>query len=390
MELFWNLPDIIRVLAIIFAVVFLIQAYYYLYYYSGILFYNRKMKKGKIVYNTSKPPVSVIVCTRNEAENLKTLLPVILEQDYPQYELIVVNDGSTDESNEILEKYRAKYPHLYYTFLPMEAKYMSRKKTCLAVGIKAAKYENLLMIDADCEPAGREWISNMARNFTGKSEIVLGYGGHKYKKGLLNKMISFDILFIAIQYMGFALKRRAYMGVGRNLSYKKELFFKNKGFASHLNLASGDDDLFIKEVTNKENTRVEFSPGSATWSIRKMTFKSFVYQKERHLSTGTRYKFITKLRIGTELFSRAVFYILFILLAAFLVCSQNYIAAGIAGGVFLFRYALQLIIINCIARILCEKKFVFSIIFFDIFLPIVSLYIFTLGRFGVKKESMWR
>jgi len=390
MEFFWDLPHIIQLLIVVFAASFLIQAYYYLYYYSGMLFYNRKIKKGKIVYNTQKPPVSVIICSKNEADNLKDFLPAILEQNYPTYEVIVVNDGSTDESNEILERYREKYPHLYRTFVPMEAKYVSHKKICLSVGIKAAKYENLLLVDADCEPAGKEWISSMVRNFVGKSEVILGYGGHKYKKGLLNKMISFDVLFIALQYMGFALKKKSYMGVGRNLSYKKELFFKNKGFASHLNLASGDDDLFVKEIANKENIRVEFSPESITWSARKMTFKTFVYQKERHLSTSPYYTFATKARIGMEIFSRALFYMLFIALAAYLVHTQNYIVAGVVGGIFLLRYILQLIIINSTAAILHEKKFIFSILFFDIFLPLISLYIFTLGRIGNKKQPVWR
>jgi len=390
MEIFLDLPYIIQLLIAVFVASFLIQAYYYLYYYSGMLFYNRKVKKGKIVYNNQKPPVSVIICAKNEAENLRDFLPAILEQNYPKYEVIVVNDGSTDESNEVLEKYREKYPNLYHTFIPMDAKYISHKKICLTVGIKAAKYENLLLIDADCEPAGKEWISSMVRNFVGKSEIILGYGGHKYKKGLLNKMISFDVLFIALQYMGFALKKKTYMGVGRNLSYKKELFFKNRGFASHLNVVSGDDDLFVKEIANKENTRVEFSPESVTWSARKMTFRSFFYQKERHLSTSPYYTFATRTRIGMEIFSRAIFYALFIALAVYLVQTQNYIVAGAVGGVFLLRYILQLIIINCTAGLLREKKFVFSILFFDIFLPLISLYIFTLGRIGNKKQSMWR
>jgi cellulose synthase/poly-beta-1,6-N-acetylglucosamine synthase-like glycosyltransferase len=390
MEIFFNLPDVIQLLTAIFIVSFLIQVFYYLYYYSGIIFYNRKIKKGKIEYSAQKPPVSVIICAKNEAENLEAFLPLILEQRYPEYEVIVVNDGSTDQSNEVIEKYKDKYPHLYHTFLPMEAKYMSRKKMCLTVGIKAAKYDYLLLIDADCEPAGKEWISSMVRNFTGKSEIILGYGGHKPKKGLLNGIISYDILFIAMQYMGFALKGKPYMGVGRNLSYKKELFFKNRGFASHLNLASGDDDLFVKEVAGKKNTRVEFSPESITWSAREMTFKSFLYQKERHLSTSSHYSFATRARIGTEIFSRGLFYVLFAGLAAYFAYSQHYIIAGITGAIFLLRYAMQLIIINNTAGILGEKKFSLSVLFLDILLPLITLHIFTLGKIGTKKQSMWR
>ncbi len=390
MEFFLNLPSVIQLLIAVFAVSFFIQAFYYLYYYSGMIFYNQEIKKGRIEYSTRKPPVSVIICAKNEAENLEAFLPLILEQRYPEYEVIVVNDGSTDQSNDVIEKYKDKYPHLYHTFLPMEAKYTSRKKMCLTVGIKAAKYERLLLIDADCEPAGKEWISSMVRNFTQKTELVLGYGGHKPKEGLLNKIISYDTLFIAMQYMGFALKGKPYMGVGRNLSYKKELFFKSKGFASHLNLASGDDDLFVKEVAGKNNTRVEFSPGSITWSVREMTFKSFLYQKERHLSTSPYYSLATRARIGMEVFSRAFFYALFAGLAVYLLIAQHYAMAGVLGGIFLLRYILQLIVINKTAGILGEKKFLLSILFFDIFLPLIFLHIFTLRKIGTKKQSMWR
>ena len=385
-----DLPSYIQILGAIFILAFLIQSYYYFYYYSGLLFHKWRIKKGKITYAKNQPPVSVIICAKDESENLKNFLPVVLEQNYPEYEVIVVNDGSSDESNIVLEKYAEKYPHLYHTFLPADAKYMSRKKICLTVGIKAAKYDNLLLIDADCRPNSKEWINNMVRNFVGKSEIVLGYGGHKHKKGLLNKMISFDTLFVAIQYMGVALKRKPYMGVGRNLSYKKELFFRNKGFASHLNLVSGDDDLFVKEVATKKNPRVEFSPESITWSERKMTFKSFIYQKEKHLTTSSYYTFSTRLRIGIEIFSRALFYLLFIFLSTYFVYVKDYIALGAVGGLFLFRYIYQLIIVNRTAKIIREKRTILSLLLFDIFLPLLSFYILTIGRIGTKKHSMWK
>jgi len=385
-----DLPTSIQILGAIFIAAFLIQSYYYFYYYSGLLFHKRRVRKRKIEYAKNQPPVSVIICAKDESENLKNILPVVLEQNYPEYEVIVVNDGLSDESNVVLERYAEKYPHLYHTFLPADAKYMSRKKICLTVGIKAAKYENLLLVNADCRPAGKEWINNMVRNFAEKTEIVLGYSGHKYKKGLLNKIISFDTLFGAIQYMGFALKRKPYMGVGRNLSYKKELFFRNKGFASHLNLVSGDDDLFVKEVANKKNTRVEFSPEGITWSERKMTFKSFIYEKEKYLSTRSYYTFSTRLRIKTEIFSRALFYLLFIALAVYFGYTRDYIPLGAVGGLFLFRYIYQLIIFNRTANIIREKRSISSLLLFDIFLPLLSFYIMTFGRIGTKKQSMWK
>jgi cellulose synthase/poly-beta-1,6-N-acetylglucosamine synthase-like glycosyltransferase len=383
MEFFYDLPIYVQTLGILFLIVFLIQVYYYFYYYTGISFHNDKIKKGNVPYSKEKPPVSVIVCAKNEAENLEKFLPSILEQDYPVFEVIVVNDGSTDHSNEVLDRFTEKYPHLYHTFLPMEAKYTSHKKICLTVGIKASKYNYLLMIDADCQPAGKNWISSMMRNFTDKVEIVLGYGGHKQKKGILNSLISYDILFIAMQYMGFALRQKPYMGVGRNLSYKKELFFKNKGFASHLDLASGDDDLFIKEVATKENTKVEFSPESITWSFREMTFKSFLLQKERHLSTSTRYRSSTRARIGAEILSRGLFYLLFIFFLSYFIYQESIPGICAVSAFFLLRFIMQLRIVNATARILQEKRFFLGVLFFDIFLPLISLHLLLFRR----KES---
>jgi cellulose synthase/poly-beta-1,6-N-acetylglucosamine synthase-like glycosyltransferase len=389
MELLYNLPIYVQIIGIVFLVVFLIQVYYYLYYYTGIVSYNNKIKKNDVSYSDVKPPVSVIVCAKNEAENLEKFLPTILEQDYPKYEVIVVNDGSTDESNEVLDKFGERYSHLYHTFLPMEAKYTSHKKMCLTVGIKAAKYDYLLLIDADCKPAGKNWIAHMTRNFTDKTEIILGYGGHKQKKGIINSLISYDILFIAMQYMGFALKKKPYMGVGRNLSYKKDLFFKNKGFASHLDLASGDDDLFIKEVATKGNTRVEISPESITWSFREMNFKSFLFQKERHLSTSSRYHTSTRMRIGAEVLSRGLFYALFLFLLAYFIYRQSIPYIGITVALFLLRFIMQLQIINSTAKVLQEKKFFLSIFLFDTFLPLISLHLLLFRKKGVKKHGIW-
>ena len=360
---------------------FAVQLFYYLYYYRKILSRGRKIRKGKIAFSDKKPPVSVVICAKNESENLKNFLPSVLTQDYPDYQVVVVNDGSSDESEEILAVFTQEYPHLYHTYLSEKAKFISTKKMALTVGIKAAKNDIVLLTDADCKPIGKDWITSIVRNFDEKTGVVLSYGAYFKEKGFLGKLISYDAFTIALQYMGFALAGKPYMGVGRNLAYRKQLFFDNKGFASHLHLQSGDDDLFIKDVATKRNTRVEFSPESITYSIPKHSFKSWRIQKSRHFTTAPYYKINTRLRIGGEIISRCLFYVAI----AALVATQNLWLAGFASGIYLLRALVQLLVINRTARIMNEQRFYFSALLFDIMLPILNLYVFIFCR---KKSRM--
>lgn len=160
----------------------------------------------------------------------------MLEQDYPQFEVIVINDGNTDESEDYLTILEEKYPHLYHSFVPDSSRYISRKKLAVTLGIKASKYEWLVFTNANCMPQSNQWLRLMARNFTSRTQVVLGYSGYERGKGWLHKRVAFDNLFTSMRYLGFALAGSPYMGIGRNLAYRKELFYQQKGFSAHLNL----------------------------------------------------------------------------------------------------------------------------------------------------------
>lgn len=300
----------VMIAAGIFLMMFFIQVYFYLRYYRKAYFKKSSVYKKP---ENSFEPVSIIICARNEGYNLEKNLPVILEQDYPDYEVIVVNDRSEDDTEEILKRFATKYPRLHVSEVRNEPMFTHGKKLALTLGIKAAENEWLLMTDADCVPAGKNWLSLMQRNFTKGKDIVLGYGGYKKRKGLLNMLIRYETAFTAMQYMGMAAAGKPYMGVGRNLAYRKSLFFSNKGFATHSNLYSGDDDLFVNETANSTNVAVEVHPESFTLSDPETSFKSWYIQKKRHLTTGPRYTFGTKFRLVLENFSRML------LLASFIV-----------------------------------------------------------------------
>jgi glycosyltransferase involved in cell wall biosynthesis len=352
-------------------------------YYVVIFIRVPLLNKNKVTYTETKEPVSIIICARNEAENLTAHLPLILEQDYPDYEVIVVNDCSEDESQDILEKFQEKYPYLRLTRIKNDEKFTHGKKLALTIGIKAAKNEWLLLTDADCKPASNQWVTTMQRNFTENTDIVLGYGGYNSEKGFLNKLIRFDTFFIALQYLSYARIGAPYMGVGRNLAYRKSLYLKNKGFASHAHILSGDDDLFINEVANSKNTSVEFSTKAHTRSIPKKNFNLWLSQKTRHLSTGYRYRFVHKLLIGGELFSRFLFYLSIILMLV----NPNMWVVGLTA--FFIRLLIQLSVLNGAFNKLNEKKLLFASILFDIVIPFINLFLYLIHTINTKQHR-WK
>ena len=380
---------IIYILLSILILTLTIQLGFYFIPYTAILRRIRKIKKGNVPHTVEQPPVSVIICARNEGDNLNRFLPLVLEQNYADYEVIVVNDGSCDDTEDIIKNLQKVYHNLYITNIPQETRIISHKKLAITVGVKAAKNEILLFTDADCRPLTPDWITTMVRNFDGQTEFVLGHGNYYREHGFISKMVSYDTLTIAMQYMGFALLGYPYMGVGRNMAYRKSTFFNHKGFAGFLHVASGDDDLLINAFGEKHNTRIEPSREAETLSLPKTTFRDWYYQKLRHLSTVDVYKSGSKMWIGLEPLTRGLFYLTIILLAIF--GYNNPIVLAIAAGSFLLRFLIQFIIINLTARVYNDKKFGLSIILFDILLPLITLYILTIDKmFRHKAKFIWK
>ncbi len=361
---------------IIFLVFAAIQLFYYSIIFIRFVFFKASKDISEIV------PVSVVICARNEAENLEKNLPLILKQDFPDFEVVVVNDCSNDETEDILKRFKQEYKNLKTTFIKEDEKFKHGKKLALTVGIKSAKNEWILLTDADCIPESDQWISCMARQFSANVSIVLGYGGFTETKSFLNKLIRFDAAIIALQYFSFALFGRPYMGVGRNLAYRRSLFFANKGFAAHARLESGDDDLFINEVSKSNHVVIEPSKLSHTRSEAKKTFKRWVEQKVRHFTTFSRYNKKDIYLLGTENISRVVFYFSFVLL---LIQQEYWI---IAVSVFFVRLVLQLIVFKNTFKRLNERNLFIISPLFDLILPFISLGIYLSNL--LRPRSQWR
>jgi glycosyltransferase involved in cell wall biosynthesis len=341
----------------IFCAITLIQLFFYTGLFSRLAFYRKRSRN-----QSQQHPVSVVICARDEDENLARNLPGVLVQTYPSTnEVIVVNDNSVDDSKYILQELKKTFKSLNIVELTQEAKLINGKKYPLSIGIKEANHEVMLLTDADCVPASEHWVQKMQAAYHDGVEIVLGYGGYHKSPGLLNKLIRFETFHSAIQYLSFALAGIPYMGVGRNLSYKKALFFRQKGFSSINHIAGGDDDLFVNKAANRKNVAVVIDKEASTLSIPRRTWAGWVKQKYRHYTTAKYYKPVHKFLLGLYTFSQFFFYPLFIVSLLF----YNWQFALIVFGA---RFLVQALIYFFAMKKLNEKDLWPIFLFLDIWM----------------------
>lgn len=353
---------------------FLVQIGYYLGLYSRINRHVVACKQEKIPHTQDLPPISVIICAHNEPENLRLNLEPVLRQDYPNYEVIVINDGNDDESDDLLTRLQQQYPHLYHSYVPHSPHGTGHRKLAVTLGIKASKHEWLVFTRPDSAPQSNQWLRMLARNFTPGTQVVLGYSNYTPSRAKGRRMATLCELFSAMRYLGFALGRHPYMGIGRNLAYRKELFYKNKGFSAHLNLPLGEDDLFINRIATPTNTRVE----AATESIVRITpaeqDKNWMDEKAEYAFTARYYHGAQRYLSGLETCSRLLFHAAWMATCAVGVAHHHWLAAGLGLLLFAVRLVLQALVVNRTARNLGEQgRYGLMLPAFDFAQPLLSL-----------------
>lgn len=320
----------------------LVQLYFCLYYFLPLA--RHKDPEAEAVW-----PVSVVVAAHNEQANLMELLPLLLDQEYPEFEIILVNDRSEDDTEFYIYELERQFQNFRVVTVKKTPDYLNPKKYALALGIRAARYEHVLLTDADCRPCSPNWIKKMQSGYKNGVGVVLGYSPYAQSAGFLNHLVRYETLLTGIQYLSHANKGKAYMGVGRNLSYTKECFFKNKGFASHIKTIGGDDDLFVRDAANNSNIGIVIDREGQTVSVPKKTFQEWVIQKRRHMSVGRRYNASDRRRIGIFVASNILFYVISI---AVLVLSSHLAILGALVGV---RYLSVFPVYVLVARRLEES-----------------------------------
>ena len=280
-----------------------------------------------------------------------------------------------------MQSFKEKHANIKIVNVKNNEAFWGNKKYALTLGIKAAKNEHLLFTDADCKPVSKLWIQTMVQQFSKSKTIVLGYGKYRTRKTFVNLLVRFETLLTAIQYFSYAKLGSPYMGVGRNLAYTKSEFFKTNGFIKHIQVRSGDDDLFIQEAATKNNTSFTLNPESFTVSNPPLTLKEWFRQKRRHVSTSTYYKFKHQFFLGLFFMSKFLFYFSTILL--FFLMSWK-IITPIVTIYFITFY----LVFGVSAKKMKERKLVFFLPFLDVFLLLFQFSIFISNTFS--KPTHWK
>lgn len=368
---------------ILYLLFFIIQLIFYFFLFRKPYLHAAKsnLSNDDTTENKKKlPGISVIITAKNEAENLRNNLPSILNQDYPNLQVIVVNNASSDSTDDVLDTLRSKHPILHVTFIPVGSNVTNNKKLALTVGIKAAKHDILLFTEPDTKPLSTKWVYEYAKTFDKQKDIVLGACQLKIEKSHFKKYILFDNLFSGINYTSMALAKKPFMGIGRNMAFRKNLFFDNKGFSSLLNIEDGEDNVFINRIATDRDTAVLLTEESMVVSNVAEGILSWKNIKTKYLTTRKHYNGKRKELLSFEIFSRYAFYTLFIVLCVIGIISSLKIVVFYAILLILLRYLIQLIVINKSSKVYNAGSFYSSIPLFDILKPLVD-YLF------LKKEK---
>lgn len=367
-----GLPEI---LLIVFSTALFIQLLFFFNWFGRLAFSRTKKESLRL------DPVSIIICARSESSKLIENLPYIFDQDYPDFEVVVVNDRSWDDTKEILKAFQVKYSNLKVINIEESNHEHYGKKMALTIGIKGAKNEWLLLTDADCKPTSVNWIREMIESRKEDSEVVLGYSPYSREKGMLNKLIRFDTLWAGMQYLSMAKAGIPYMGVGRNLMYKKEVFFRVSGFKKHYHISSGDDDLFINEAAKKKTTVIMPEPGAHIVSMPKQRFIDWFRQKKRHFTTAPHYRFLHKLML--LLFP--ISFLILVISAIILLVLNKYIL--IILGLLFLRLVVQMVIFSRSMRKLGDKDLLVWVPVFEWVLLVLHPVIHISNKF--VKADKW-
>ena len=366
---------IVTVLVYAFVAIAAVQILYYLFFLRFV-FYKPKQNIDADI------PVSVMVCAKNESENLQRLIPLLLQQAHPKFELVVINDASYDDTLDVLEAFAENDSRLKIVNVENNEAFWGNKKYALTLGIKAAKYDHLLFTDADCVPASNNWIAHMASSFSEKKSIVLGYGKYRAKRfSWTHLMVRYETLLTAIQYFSYAKLGSPYMAVGRNLAYNRKEFFRVKGFINHMEVRSGDDDLFIKDAATSKNTAICIHPDSFTISEPPKNFIKWFRQKRRHISTASHYKFKHKFLLSLFFITKFLFWVVAPLAIYF---QPDMITFSTLGAYFLLNF----IIVGFSANKLKEGTVVFFLPLLEIFLVLFQITIFIAN--SISKPTHWK
>ena len=389
MNIIFDYNNLSFILLIVFGVCLVIQLLFHWAQFSKVAFYKRNARPK---LDEELEPASIVLCARDAYEYLTELIPVLLNQDYPDFEIVVVNDCSDDETEEYLKDLERREPRVKPVQLKQHLNFFNGKKFPLSMGIKSAQNDLIVLTDFNCMPVNDQWLRSVVNRYNHQTEIVIGYSPYVQKKGSLNHLMRFDALQNGLLYLSAALNHHAYMGIGKNLSYRKELFYRNQGFISHYTTTVGEDDLFINKVSTKKNTEVLIDAENGILTTPTSSFKLWMRQKSSRYSTVSKYDGRSRLMLSLFYGSQLLFYASFIALIALCAKPAFVITGGAAFYIpilvffFLLRFGSQMIIYHKASKRLGEKGLLPGLIVYDFLFAFLSPWLRLMGRMNVGRE----
>lgn len=351
-----------------------------IYFLSFSIVFARKVKTTKLPI--SETPLSVVICAHDELTNLQELIPLLLQQTHTQFEVILVDDRSNDATRDWAHTYSQQDSRLRLVHIHSTPEHINGKKYALTLGIRAAQFDWIVLTDADCRPSSSQWLSTLNSAFSTETDFVLGYSPYQQKNGWLNRFIRFDTIITALQYLGFALLKIPYMGIGRNMAYRKSVFMNNKGFTNMLSTVGGDDDLFVNRHATSYNTGVVLQRESTVFSIPKNTWGDFFHQKIRHLAAGKSYRILHRMLLASFMLSWVLTWFLGVPL---LLISHEFEFIGMAMGL---RIILFLTALHFFTKKTGHSFESWSLVLLDI---IYTIYYLTTGTAALlTKKIKWK
>jgi glycosyltransferase involved in cell wall biosynthesis len=360
-------------------------------YYFRLL----KLKPEKHYSDLSdQRPISVVIATRNEHDQVRQNLPFFLDQNYANFEVVVVIDDSDKDLVYIMNEFEKRYSNLKIVSFDWARNFFVSRKFAESVGIKSATHDRILLSHISTRPASPEWISQMSNTLSDNKKIVIGYYTLASKTSLLNAFVRFDTFFYTLRYLRAAISGNPFTADSRNLAFDRSLFHETKTVARFYNVNTGDEDMFVNKAATADNTTIEIHPNAFVKGQEAINFGDWFSKKIRHRVLLREFKAANRLGLAIHDWFMALFYlVLFAIFGCSFLPTTSIFDVPlellmIAGGIVLLKLLAQWIVFKRIMSRFKERGFLLLIPVFDLMKLILLPVLLFVGLF--TKRITWK
>lgn len=330
---------------------------------SDPLFRNKFLKTQDEDKDGQLPPLSLIIPTHDNALELERHLPMLLAQDYPDYQIIIVADKGDSETEDVLKRYGSN-PRIYSTFIPNSSRYMSRTKLAITLGVKAARNEWILLTDIYGEPVGNDWLKAIGRCCDKSKNLVMTYSNYAKET---KPYYRFEQAMTACRLMRKAATGTAYSTNSPVVGFRKSEFMRTNGYQGNLELIKGEYDFLVNKFARPGDTALAIAPEAKfvmddpsrkTWRNRHI----FYMETRKHLKHGRSYRCL----FNWDQIALHSHVLLCIAALAYSIISQRWIVTAVAGVVLLLAYLLRFRSGRTTMRLLHESFPAWKIPFYEV------------------------